>query len=103
MANKKRGEVKLELGGRQRILKLTLNDFAELQDMYNNKPLMEVLSSLDKMDVKLLRTLLYLSMRHDDKDLTEEQVGNFEFSLAEAAQKLGECIAASLGQSSSGK
>jgi hypothetical protein len=103
MANKRRGEIKISLGGRDRILKLTLNDFAELQDLHDNKPLVDILATLDKMDIKLLRTLLYLALRHEDKDLTEHQVGSFEFNLAEAATKLGECIGASLGQGQSGK
>lgn len=103
MANKKRGEIKVNLGGRDRVLKLTLNDFAELQDMYDNKPLVDILATLDKMDIKLLRTMLYLALRHEDKDLTEHQVGNFEFNLADVASKLGECIGASLGQTKSGK
>jgi hypothetical protein len=97
MANKKRGEIKVNLGGRDRLMKLTLNDFAELQDRYDNKPLVEILATLDKMDVKVLRALLFLALRHDDPDLTEEQVGNFEFNLTDVAEKLGKCIALSLG------
>jgi hypothetical protein len=97
MVNKKRGEISIELGGRERVLKLTLNDFAELQDRYNDMPLIDILAKLDKMDVKVLRALLYLAVKHDDKDLTENQVGAFEFNLTEVATKLGECIAAALG------
>jgi hypothetical protein len=96
MANKKRGEIKVNLGGRDRLMKLTLNDFAELQDRYNGQPLVDILATLDKMDVKVLRALLYFAIRQDDADLTEEQVGSFEFNLTEIATKLGECISLSL-------
>ena len=99
MANKKRGEIKVNLGGRDRLMKLTLNDFADLQDRYDDLPLVDILAKLDKMDVKLLRAILFLSLRHEDSDLTEEQVGSFDVNLTEVAQKLGECIAISLGGS----
>ena len=97
MANKKRGEIVIELGGRERVLKLTVNDYAELQERYNDMALIDILSKLEKMDVKLLRTLIYLAVRHDDKDITELQIGAFEFSLTDIAAAVGECIAASLG------
>jgi hypothetical protein len=97
MANKKRGELTIDVGGRTRKMKLTLNDFAELQDKHDGKPLMDILSTLDKMDVKVLRSMLYLALRHDDPDLTEEQVGNFDLELSDVALKLGNCISLSLG------
>lgn len=97
MSNRRRGEVKADIGGKERILKLTLNDLAELQERYDDLPLIDILSKLDKMDVKLLRVLLYLSIRHEDSDLTEKQVGAFDINITDAATAIGECIAASLG------
>lgn len=99
MANKKRGEIKAHIGGRDRIMKLTLNDFAELQDRYDGQALVDILAKLDKMDIKVLRALLYLSIRHEDSDLTEQQVGSFDIDLTDVSAKLGDCIAASLGAS----
>lgn len=97
MTNKKRGEVKLEIGGRDRVLRLTLNDFACLQDRFDNKPLMDILGTLDKLDVKVMRAMLYYALRHDDKDLTEEQIGEFEMNFTVTVAKLSECIAVCLG------
>jgi hypothetical protein len=103
MANKYKGEIKIDIGGRERVMKLTLNDFAMLEQLNPGQTLLDILARLDKMDITLLRTLLFLSLRHDDKDLTEEQVGEFDFNLTELTAKLGECIAASLGGGSSEK
>ena len=96
MANKKRGQVSVEIGGKSRKMWLTLNDFAELQDRFDGKPVTEILQKLNQMDVRVLRAILHLALRHDDPDLTENQVGDFEFSIADIASKLGECIALSL-------
>jgi hypothetical protein len=103
MANTHRGEVKIVIGGRERVMKLTLNDFAMLEQLNPGQTLLDILARLDKMEITLLRTLLYLSLRHDDADLTEEQLGEFDFNLTELTTKLGECIAASLGGGSSEK
>jgi hypothetical protein len=103
MANKKRGEMIVDLGGRERKLKITLNDLAELQDMCGGKPLMEVLSELDKLNIKILLNLLYLALRHDDKDLSIEQVGSWEMNITDIATKLGEALALSLGGPKPGK
>jgi hypothetical protein len=103
MANKKRGEMIVELGGRERKIKITLNDLAELQDMCGGKPLMEVLAELDKLNIKILLNLLYLALRNDDKDLTIEQVGSWEMNITEVAGKLGSALALSLGGPKPGK
>lgn len=104
MANKKRGEISVNLGGRKRIMKLTLNDFAELQDRNNNQPLLTILSELDNLNLKLIRSILYLALRHDDPDLTEEQVGAFDMNLVQVTELIGQCVQASLGmEDSSGK
>jgi len=97
MTNSKRGQVSIELGGRKRVLKLTLNDFAQLQDMNEGKPLLEILADLDKMDIKLIRSILCLALRHEDKDLTEEQVGSFDADLSDVLVSLSDCISKSLG------
>lgn len=96
MANKKRGEIEVELGGKTRIMKLTMNDFAELMDLYGGEPLLDLLGRLDKLDVRVLRSMLWLALKHEDKDLTEKQVGDWNCSLTWVAQTLGECISAAL-------
>ena len=53
MANKYRGEVKIDIGGRERVMKLTLNDFAMLEQLNPGQTLLDILARLDKMDVTL--------------------------------------------------
>lgn len=96
MANKKRGEDTIKLGGKERKLKVNLNDLAELQDMCDGKPLMDILVELDRLNIKVLRALLYLSLRHDDPDLTPEQVGSWDMNLVEVSTKIGQVISLSL-------
>lgn len=48
---------------------LTLNDLALLEDRYGS------LSDIDFTRFSILRTVLWLSIRKTEKDITEEQVG----------------------------
>ncbi|MDF2010193.1 hypothetical protein [Priestia megaterium] len=71
MANKQRGEVKVQLD-KERVLKFTLNSLVyaeeagvDIQNMGNN----------GGVKLKDLRTLLYAGLMHEDADLTPEAVG----------------------------
>lgn len=96
MANKHRGEVEVNIGGKDRVLKLTLNDFTQIQDRHDGKPLMEILSSLEKVDVKTIRFILFLACKHEDKTISEQEVGEFEDSLQTIIEVTTKCITLSL-------
>ena len=79
-----------------RVLKFTLNSFAELEDRFGSiDAAMEVLQS---GSIKSMRTLLWTGLMHEDESLTEKQVGNFIGihdleNLAEAiSQAMGEAM-----------
>jgi hypothetical protein len=70
MANKQRGEVKISLD-RERTLKFTLNTLVDVEERLGHS-----LSELgDKISIKTMRTLLHAGLKHEDKELTEEAVG----------------------------
>lgn len=97
MANKYRGELSTNIGGRDRIIKFTLNDLADLQD-HCDRPLKLIFDSLEDMDVKIIRTLLYFGLRNDDPELTERAVGSWDMNITEVihlvSQSLERCFGA---------
>jgi hypothetical protein len=72
MANNERGEVKIQLD-KERTLKFTLNSlvYAEEQGLD-----LQGMNGKDaKLKLKDLRVLLVAGLMHEDKELTEESVG----------------------------
>jgi hypothetical protein len=72
MANKERGLVEIELGGKVRTLNYDLNAMAELEDKLG----IEV-SEMEnmKMSIKNVRAMLWAGLIHEDEELTEKEVG----------------------------
>jgi hypothetical protein len=72
MANKQRGFVEVELGGKVRNLRYTMNALAEIEDQLG-VPLAEMENV--KMTMKNIRVILWAGLIHEDKELTQEDVG----------------------------
>jgi hypothetical protein len=91
MANAK-GEVKIMLD-KERTLKFTLNTLIEVEDKLGHS-----LADLgDKISIRSMRTLLTAGLRHEDKELTEEFVGEYISmeNMAEVQEALGDAIGGS--------
>ncbi len=95
MANKYR-YVDIELD-KPRKLRYDLNALCELEDRFD-KPIMEILSGIgEKMSIKLVRTLVWAGLIHEDEELTEKQVGTMVdmSNIMEVQEKLTEALSTS--------
>jgi len=71
MANVQRGEAVITLD-KERVIKFDLNALIEVEDKLGFS-----LAELgDKISIRAMRTLLTAGLRHEDTELTEEQVGS---------------------------
>ena len=75
MANKKRGEVAVEIGGESRILRLDFNALCLLEEI-SGKPATEVFSEKN-VGLKTIRDALYVGFVSRDRKLTREAVGRW--------------------------
>lgn len=96
MANKQRGFVTIELD-KERKLRYTLNALAEIEERLGVP-----LDELDKvtMGIKQLRVFLWAGLLHEDKNLTEIEVGDmvdFE-NLEYVNSKITEAFQAASGK-----
>lgn len=73
MANKERGEVKVQLD-KERNLKFTLNSLVYAEE---NGVDIQTMGKGGAVKLKDLRTLLFAGLMHEDKELTPEMVGEF--------------------------
>jgi len=91
MANIK-GETKIMLD-KERTIKFTLNTLIEVEDSLGFS-----LSELgDNVSIRAMRTLLTAGLRHEDKELTEEFVG--EYISMDAMAEVQEALADAMGGS----
>lgn len=91
MANKKRGFVEIELDGKVRKLRYTLNALAELEDRLEIS-LAELSDA--KMGMKQIRAFLWAGLIHENEGLTESEVGemvDFE-NMEYISEKIGEAF-----------
>lgn len=70
MANKQRGSVKIVLD-KERVLKFNLNTLVDVEENLG----ISLADLGDNVSIKVMRGLLYAGLRHEDKSLTEEYVG----------------------------
>jgi hypothetical protein len=85
MANKHRGIIEVELGGKVRHIRYTMNALAEIEDNLG-VPLSEMESV--KMTIKNVRVILWAGLIHEDKTLTIEEVGDMvDLENMEAVQE----------------
>lgn len=59
---------------KDRQLKYTLNAFAEMEERYGSVD--EAVKAMEKGSIKAIRFMLWAGLIHEDKSLTEEQVGD---------------------------
>lgn len=71
MANKQKGYVEVELD-KTRTLRYTMNALAEIEDQLG-VPLSEMENI--SMTMKNIRVILFCGLMHEDKELTQEDVG----------------------------
>jgi hypothetical protein len=98
MANKQRGIVEVELGGKVRNLRYTMNALAEIEDRLG-VPLSEMENV--KMTMKNVRIILHCGLIHEDEELTEKEVGNMVD--LENMQYVQERVAEAFAMSQKGK
>jgi hypothetical protein len=81
---------------KERQLKYTLNSFALMEDRYNSVD--DALKAMEGGSVKAVRFMLWVGLIHEDKTLTEEQVGDMiELSdIEDIAQKMNEVMTVDL-------
>ncbi|MDR7207602.1 hypothetical protein [Priestia megaterium] len=90
MANVERGLVTITLD-KERTLKFTLNTLIDVEDSIGFS-----LSKLgDNISIRVMRTLLTAGLRHEDKDLTEEMVG--EYITMDNMEEVQEALAKAMG------
>ena len=95
MANKKRGEVAVEIGGESRILKLDFNALCLLEEI-SGKPATEVFAEKN-VGLKTIRDALFVGLVHRERRLTRETVGRWVQEAIDsdpaALERLGTAIA----------
>lgn len=92
MANTERGQVTIMLD-KERTLKFTLNTLIDVEDTLGFS-----LSKLgDNISIRVMRTLLTAGLRHEDKELTEETVG--EYITMDNMEEVQEALAKAMGES----
>jgi hypothetical protein len=89
MANTERGQVTITLD-KERTLKFTLNTLIEVEDSLG----FSLASLSDNISIRVMRTLLTAGLRHEDKELTEEMVGEFITmdNMAEVQESLAKAM-----------
>lgn len=102
MANKHNGELEIELGGKKRSLRFSLNALAYLEEDCG-KPLGEIFNDLDAMDMRTVRLMLYHGLRWENIDLKLTEVGSWEMNLSEVIGHLAEAISRAMGASTGKK
>jgi hypothetical protein len=90
MANTERGQVTIMLD-KERTLKFTLNTLIDVEDTLGFS-----LATLgDNISIRVMRTLLTAGLRHEDKELTEEFVG--DYITMDNMAEVQEALAKSMG------
>jgi hypothetical protein len=103
MTNSHRGEIKINIGGRDRVIKFNLNTLALIQADLNNRPILDILEKLDRLDINAILVLLFRGLQQDDKSLTKEMVGDWDIDIQDTILKLSDSLVACLGVSPEGE
>lgn len=92
MANKKRGEVVVNIGGMDKVLKFTNNNICEIETYFGDKPIHAIVQIIG---VKVARALLYFGIQWEGKRPSIEQVGDMMGNLKKLEYftgKIGEAL-----------
>jgi hypothetical protein len=95
VANPHRGTVALEIGGKERTLKIDLNALAEVEDRLKVSGMNDLMPLLERVSIRAVRCLLWAALIHEDPTLTEKDVGAWTMNLQEVVQKLSQALQAS--------
>jgi len=91
--------VKLEIGGRERVIRFTMRSYAGLQSEAKQIGLKPDLSNLDPSNMLHLTGLLWAGLLPDDHDLSFDEVLDWETNPAMFAEQVAEAFGKSLGES----
>ena len=84
------GPVFITLGGKERRLRYDINAAAEMEELMGGKSLLYVLGSPMAAGFSAIRVLLWGGLKHADKGLTLQRVGQMMQEYMEAGGNLGE-------------
>ena len=73
LSDVKTKEVKINLGGGDRVLSIDFNCFAELEEIYGD--VQTAMEELQKGSIKAIRAFVYSALSSDDETLTLKKVG----------------------------
>lgn len=71
----KNKKIAINVGGKERHIYFNMNAFVALEDAYGN--LEGMLAALNSGSIKAVRKFLFIGFMHEDKTLTEDEVGSW--------------------------
>lgn len=83
LANPERGEVAIQAGGEEKILRFNLNALATLQSELEADDMDDMLEKLEAIDFHMMKTLVWAGLIHSHKDenggitITKDEVGDW--------------------------
>ena len=80
--------IKFTLGDKEYELKLNMNTFCELEDVYED--INKAFDDLQNMKIKAIRALIYAAIKVDEEEITLKQVG--EMLKISDLERLGTAI-----------
>ncbi|MDD4802301.1 MAG: hypothetical protein PHF24_05085 [Syntrophomonas sp.] len=86
--------IKFTLGGKEYLLKLNMNTFCELEEIYGD--LNSAFEDLQKMKMKAVRALIYAAVKAEDENVTLKGIGE-QLELLDL-ERLGTAINEALDQ-----
>jgi len=89
-------KIPIEVNGEVKHINYDLNAFAELEDIYGTMEDMQ--AALDTGSIKAIRKFLWAGLIHENKDLTEEEVGKWfnVISMPIVSEKINEALGLAL-------
>lgn len=105
MANKSRGEVAFEAGGKTYTLRLSVNAIAEIEDLLGGLGIAEITASLAKSPkLGTLRALVWGGLRQHHPDLSLFDAGDIigDVGVTRTSEIIGESLAAAFPEATEG-
>ncbi len=91
-----RGGVKIKIGKKTHTLLYTLKSLKLLTDRFE-QPLSQIFARFDSMDIDVIVGLLHAGLVHENPELTEEDVLEYDLKIAPLSKKILEAISNVLG------
>ena len=95
MTNPQRGYVEIEVGGRTRQLRYSLNALAELQEELGLKSLNDLLA-INLSSFRTLLAFLHRGLEAEEPGLTRAEVGAWQIEVAGAIEKVSQAFCLSI-------